>query len=95
MTTAASPRRVVPTDRLKPNKKIIIDFPRPLLQRADSAATELATNRSQLIRTAVETYVGGFEKSKLERDLADAYKANSTLALDVARKFAILDGDEP
>ena len=74
-------------------RKILIEFPEELLERAQVLADEQATDRSKLIRTAVEKYVRMIERQRLERELAEAYEANSELALEVTREFGAVDGE--
>ena len=72
-------------------RKILVEFPKELLERAQVVADEQATDRSKLIRTAVEKYVRTIERQKLERELAEAYKANSELALRISEEFNAVD----
>jgi metal-responsive CopG/Arc/MetJ family transcriptional regulator len=72
-------------------RKVLVEFPEELLERAQVVADEQATDRSKLIRTAVEKYVRTIERQKLERDLAEAYKANSELALKISEEFNAVD----
>jgi predicted DNA-binding protein len=74
-------------------RKILIEFPEELLERAQVLADEQATDRSKLIRTAVEKYVRLVERQRLERELAEAYQANSKLALEITREFSAVDGE--
>jgi CopG family transcriptional regulator/antitoxin EndoAI len=72
-------------------ERVLVEFPAPLLKRADHAAAELEKNRSELIRTAVERLLDEMEKKKFEMELAAAYAANSSMNLDLAREFIHVD----
>lgn len=74
-------------------KRVVVDFPTPLLNRAERVVTELATNRSELIRRAVEQYLETLQQAKLERDLADGYTANAQQARHACEEFAYSDSD--
>lgn len=74
-------------------ERILIEFPVNLLQRADNAAAELAKNRSEFIRTAVEQLLDDMEKEKFELELAAAYAANVRMNQDLAEEFAHVDSE--
>jgi metal-responsive CopG/Arc/MetJ family transcriptional regulator len=74
-------------------KRVVVDFPAPLLSRAESAMAELAINRSELIRMAVEHYLEVRERAKLEQDLAEGYVANAKQARRSCEEFAYADSD--
>src|SRR5438552_29849 len=75
-------------------KKVIIDFPSKLLQRTEAAAVHLATDRSKIIRSAVEQFLDGFERSALERQLIDGYRANADVDRRIAAEFTHVDAAE-
>ena len=52
-------------------KRVVVDFPAPLFNRMECAIAELVTNRSELIRRAVEQYLETLQQAKLERELAE------------------------
>lgn len=68
-------------------KKIVLNFPVHLLERTDSAAELLHTNRSKLIREAVEARVRQIEREELARQLEAAYEAKGKAALALYREF--------
>jgi metal-responsive CopG/Arc/MetJ family transcriptional regulator len=74
-------------------KRVVVEFPTPLLNRAELALTELAINRSELIRKALERYLEALEQAKLEQELADGYTANAAQARSLCQEFAHVDGD--
>jgi metal-responsive CopG/Arc/MetJ family transcriptional regulator len=74
-----------------PVKRVVVDFPAPLLIRAESAMAELATNRSELIRMAVEQYLEIRQRAKMEQDLAEGYMANAEQARQGCEEFAYID----
>jgi len=58
--------KAVPTG----TKKVIVQFPEALLDEIE----KLSSNRSELIRTAVGSYVAKQKKAKLEQELAEDYQ---------------------
>ena len=76
------------------SKKVIVEFPEELLERTEAAASELSTDRSKFIRSAVEKALARLERRKLERELADAYTANANLALRITEEFSHVDGED-
>ncbi|MGB9458216.1 MAG: hypothetical protein WCB12_19360 [Bryobacteraceae bacterium] len=74
-------------------KRVVVDFPTPLLTRADRVVAELETNRSELIRMAVEQLLESLQKAKLEQALAEGYTANAAQARQGSEEFAYVDSD--
>src|SRR5207245_10275701 len=74
-------------------KKVIVEFPEELLRRAEEAASELSTNRSELIRSAVEAYLKARAKADLEKELAEGYRGKHELDLPIAILFTHLDAE--
>jgi metal-responsive CopG/Arc/MetJ family transcriptional regulator len=74
-------------------ERVLVEFPLSLLQRADEAASELAKNRSELIRTAVEHLLEEMEKKKFEIELATAYAANAQMNVDMSNEFTHVDNE--
>ena len=74
-------------------KRILIEFPENLLERTEAAAEELSTDRSKLIRSAVENFLESMEQQRIQRELEEAYAANANFALLVCDDLAHLDGD--
>jgi predicted transcriptional regulator len=72
-------------------ERVLIEFSAALLKRADEAARALETNRSDLIRNAVEQLLDGMESRQFERELARAYAANSEMNRALARDFREVD----
>lgn len=74
-------------------KRVVVDFPAPLLARAERVVAELEMNRSELIRMAVEQFLESLQKAKLEQSLAEGYVANAAQARQVSEEFAYVDSD--
>jgi metal-responsive CopG/Arc/MetJ family transcriptional regulator len=74
-------------------KKVIVEFPADLLQRAELAASQMSTNRSKLIRCAVEVFVSESEKRRIERELAEGYSANDEANRRICKEFAHVDSE--
>jgi len=86
---ASAKRRAVRAGR----ERVLVEFPLSLLERADSAASKLEKNRSELIRTAVEQLLEEMDKKKFEIELAAAYAANAQMNLDLAKEFVHVDDE--
>lgn len=72
-------------------ERVLVEFPAGLLERADEAARALKSNRSQLIRSAVEQLLSDMESKRFEAQLAAAYTANSERSRRLAEEFAAVD----
>lgn len=72
-------------------ERVLLEFPATLLRRADQAAEEIETSRSELVRTALERLLDDMEKKQLEAELAEAYAANAELNRELAKEFAHVD----
>jgi len=86
-------RRTGPRGKARATSKVIVEFPADLLERAERAASELATNRSRLIRLAVEQFLQALQRRELERQLAEGYRANAALDREICREFAGVDAE--
>lgn len=85
--TAARKRTVVRARK----ERVLVEFPEDLLRRADEAAREMAKNRSELIRTAVEQLLEKKEAQRFDLELAAGYKANAQLSAEIAEEFIHVD----
>jgi len=74
-------------------KRIVIEFPTPLLDAADHAPAQLSVNRSSLIREALRQYVGKLQRQKLEKELAEGYVANAASARVLADELMAAERD--
>jgi metal-responsive CopG/Arc/MetJ family transcriptional regulator len=74
-------------------RRVVVEFPAPLLNRAEGMLAELAINRSELIRKAVERYLDAIQQAKVEQELAEGYVANAAQARSLCEEFAYVDGD--
>jgi len=59
------------------SRKVVVDFPAPLFRETERVRRRDGTNRSNLIRRAVEQYLESLERKRLEQELAAGYVANS------------------
>ena len=73
------------------NERVLIEFPAQLLARAEEAARGLQTNRSELIRNALEHFLTDMEAKEFERQLAAAYSANADRNRALADEFRTAD----
>jgi metal-responsive CopG/Arc/MetJ family transcriptional regulator len=83
--------RVLANITAKPARKIVIDFPAALFQETERAVQELSTNRSVLIRSAVEMYLRVRQREKLERQIAESFAANAEFDRQLVEDFAHVD----
>lgn len=72
-------------------KKVIVEFPEDLLKQAERVASELSTDRSKLIRSAVETFLEDRTKMQLEEELAEGYRSFAAFDREIAKEFAYVD----
>ncbi len=87
--TSAANRR---TAAGKPGReRVLIEFPSAAVRRADEAARAAGISRSEFIRTAVEQSLEAIAEEKSERELAEAYQANSAMNLAVLKEFEHVD----
>jgi metal-responsive CopG/Arc/MetJ family transcriptional regulator len=75
-------------------KKVIVEFPEELLRQTEKAAAELSTDRSKLIRSAVETFLEDRAKMRLKQELAEGYRNFATLDVEIAKEFAFVDAED-
>ena len=57
------------------------------------AASELAVNRSNFIRAAVEQYIREMGRKRLERELIEGYTANAGLSRRINEEFSHVDAE--
>jgi metal-responsive CopG/Arc/MetJ family transcriptional regulator len=74
-------------------KRVVVEFPEQLLDRAERATQELSISRSELVRQAVEQFIESSDRAKLEKELAEGYQANTQLDRSIAEEFAAVDYD--
>ena len=73
------------------SRKVVVDFPAPLFTETERIVAEIGTNRSKLIRCAVEQYLETLQRKRLEQELAAGYVANSALDRTIAEEFSAVD----
>ena len=74
-------------------KRVVVEFPEALLDRAERATQELSINRSELIRQAVGRFLEELHRAKLEKELREGYQANAALDRRIGDEFAAPDYD--
>lgn len=74
-------------------KKVIVEFPEDLLERTDMVASKLSTDRSKLIRSAVEQLLNSQSRAEMERELAEGYRTHADFDRRMAAEFAFVDGE--
>jgi hypothetical protein len=74
-------------------RKVIVEFSETLLKQTEEAASQLSTDRSKLIRSAVESYLERLKKTELEEALAEGYRTHGELDRQIADEFAPLDNE--
>jgi metal-responsive CopG/Arc/MetJ family transcriptional regulator len=74
-------------------KKVIVEFPEELLKQTEEVAAELSTDRSKVIRSAVEAFLDSREKARFEAELAEAYRANDEYNRKIAAEFVYVHAE--
>jgi len=74
-------------------RRVVVEFPEKLLDRAERVTKELSISRSDLVRQAVEQFIESSERAKLEKELAEGYEANAKLDRTIAAEFEAVDYD--
>jgi metal-responsive CopG/Arc/MetJ family transcriptional regulator len=74
-------------------RKVIVEFSETLLKQTEEAASQLSTDRSKLIRSAVESYLERLKKAELEEALAEGYRTHGELDRQIAEEFAHSDNE--
>jgi len=81
------------TPPIPTTRRVVIDFPEPLFRETERAVAELSTSRSSLVRAAVEQYLEGLRRKRLEEELAAGYAANSAMDRKIAAEFSAVDNE--
>jgi metal-responsive CopG/Arc/MetJ family transcriptional regulator len=77
----------------RPSRKIIVELPAQLYAEAEKVTEQLSTNRSALIRSALQEYLEKWRRQELENELAEGYIANAYQALETAEDFIHVDSE--
>jgi metal-responsive CopG/Arc/MetJ family transcriptional regulator len=92
-----APKKVQRRSRVRSDsaitRKVIVEFPETLLKRTEEAAAKLSTDRSKLIRSAVESYLERQKRTELEAALAEGYREHADLDRQIAEEFAYSDSE--
>ena len=64
-----------------------------LYQRADDIGEELGLNFSELLRKALEDFVGKIEKEKINKEIAEACKFYFQIDKDIAKDWRSIEGE--
>lgn len=75
-------------------KKVVVEFPEDLLRQTEKVAAELSTDRSKLIRSAVETFLEDRAKMRLEEELTEGYRNFASLDAEIAKEFVFVDSED-
>jgi metal-responsive CopG/Arc/MetJ family transcriptional regulator len=74
-------------------ERVLVEFPKSLLKRADEVAREMNVSRSELIRGAVEARLKEIEIKRFEQELAEGYLANAEMNLALLEEFKNVDNE--
>jgi metal-responsive CopG/Arc/MetJ family transcriptional regulator len=74
-------------------RRIVVHFSEALYAATEGAAAEQGTNRSTLVRSAVEHYLELLRRRRLEQEMAEGYEANAEMDRLVAQGFAAIDAE--
>ncbi len=83
---------MTPTGAVK-TKKILVEFPEDLLQETQQIASDLATDRSKVIRRAVRFYLQKRKNARIARALAEGYQAFADLDRRIVAEFDGVDSE--
>ena len=72
---------------------MIVEFPPELYSKTEEAVRRLGTTRSELVRSAVEHYLGELDCRRLESELAAGYAANAALDREMCADFSYADAE--
>ncbi len=72
-------------------RKVMFTAPPELLGRLDAAVNQLGTNRSQLIREAIELYLETIRRQELRSQLEEGYRAHAARDLQISDAFRYAD----
>jgi CopG family transcriptional regulator/antitoxin EndoAI len=72
---------------------VIVEFSEELLKQTEEVASELSKNRSELIRSAVKSYIETRRKDELEKSLAEGYRTYAEFNRQIAEEFKYSDDD--
>ncbi len=86
-------KRVSMSGATVPKKKVTVDIPVTLNDRTEAVLQERHTSFSVIVREALETYVSGYERRKLEKNLREGCIANAELDLEIGREFEAIDAE--
>jgi metal-responsive CopG/Arc/MetJ family transcriptional regulator len=75
-------------------RKILVEFPEDLLQRAEQAAQDLSTDRSKLIRNAVRAFLKRRERARMAKALAEGYATHASLDRQAVAEFDDVDAED-
>lgn len=68
-------------------------LPKNLSIKADEISTQLGINFSELLRKALEDFVGRMEREKINKEIADACKFYYEIDKEIASEWRFVEGD--
>lgn len=74
-------------------KKITVDIPLHLYEQAEQVIGERHITRSVLVREALERFLEGIRREKLERELREGYLAYGPVSEEIHREFRYADAE--
>ncbi len=72
-------------------RKVMFTAPPDLLVRLDTTVDQLSTNRSQLIREAIEHYLDTMRRQELRAQLEEGYRMHAGRDLQISEAFRHAD----
>jgi len=73
------------------SKKILVEFPRDLLEATERLAHEMKTDRGKIIRHAVKAFLEKRARARFDRELAEAYRMNDEFNRKLTEEFDSVD----
>lgn len=72
-------------------RKVMFTAPPDLLVRLDTTVDQLGTNRSQLIRQAIEYYLENMRRQEVRTQLEEGYRVHAARDLQISEAFKYAD----
>ena len=75
------------------SRKVLVRFPKDLLERTEAVACDLSTDRSKLIQDSVRDFLETRKSAQLARELAEGYRTHAEFDKRVAAEFDSVDSE--
>ena len=79
--------------KAEPKKRVVVCFPKTLLQEVDRLAEMKNSNRSELIRQAILSYVQEFKRRNIRETMQRGYMEMGYINLHMAAEAFLAEGE--